>query len=112
MAESMLAAANRVREVRRDAGNVIGENDIIDVPTSFDGSWSSRGHTARDAVVTGIAEETGQIVDAVFYSSGCPTCTSLNTACEDGRLSYLEYYQKMAEHETSCLLNHTGSAKV
>ena len=111
MDESCANAVSRIHEMRRDSGNT---DEIIDVATSFDGSWGSRapGHQSRDGVVAAIADETCQVVDAVFLSRSCAQCTTLKCAYEEGKLTNLEYNMKCIEHEIGCLLNHDGSAQV
>ena len=102
-------AVERVRRMRVEAGIM---DEVIDIPTSFDGSWNQRGFRARDGVVAGVAEETGQVVDAIFMSNQCPQCTTLNSARENGTLEYLDYMKRLVQHEEECLLNHDGSSKV
>ena len=112
MKESCSSAVQRVREARKESDQVLRDDEAIDVATSFDGSWSSRGHSARDCVVAAVAEETGQVIDAVFLSKGCPQCTALESAQEAGRLSATEFMTKMVSHEETCLLNHEGTSQV
>ena len=112
MKDSCSTAVQRIREVRKDSGDSALDDDTIDVASSFDGSWSSRGHSARDCIVAAVAEETRQVIDAIFLSKGCPQCTALESAREAGRISTTEFMTKMASHEEVCLLNHDGSSQV
>ena len=54
-----MAAENAKKLVREDKRLHIGEN-IIDIPTIFDGSWDSRGWTASRGIVSAIAESTSR----------------------------------------------------
>ena len=51
---------------------IIKENDldlsveIVDIPTSFDGIWCSRGWTASSGVVTATGEKTAQVIDVSY----------------------------------------------
>lgn len=108
MLESCQMAASRVRDIHSEEG----EEAAVDVPTSVDGSWATRGHKSRDAVVGCIAEETGQVIDAVFLCNSCPQCTNLDAQFKSGKLSHLDYYRKCRDHEEHCSRNHEGSSQV
>ena len=99
----------QLNEIRAEQGIT---DEIIDIPTSFDGSWNSRGHRARDAVVCGIAEETSQVLDGVFFNNLCPQCTALESTYNSGTITYLDYLRKCRNHETQCQWNHDGSSQV
>ena len=61
-----MAAARAKSLVAKETNSKLDEN--IDVPTSFDGSWSSRGWTANKGFVSAIAANTSQVVDVMFKS--------------------------------------------
>ena len=88
----MRASCDRaVKRIRRLRG--AGDTETIDVAASFDGSWCSR-ISARDGMVAGIAEETGQVLDAVFRTNACSHCEQLERQRDTGILSYLDYLWK------------------
>ena len=60
---------------------------VPEVATSFDASWSSRGWTACDGIVLGIAEETSQVLDVLHPTNSCPQCTDLQNLLNKGKLS-------------------------
>ena len=47
------------------------EDKLINVSVSIDGSWSSRGWTARNGVVTVVSIDTGKVLDVVYLSNSC-----------------------------------------
>ena len=51
-----MTAENAKKLVRENEGLHIDEN-IIDIPTMFDGSWNSRGWTASRGIVSAITEK-------------------------------------------------------
>ena len=112
MERSCRRAAERVRKIHEQEGEEQGDDTVLDAPASFDASWNSRGHSARDGIVACVAEETSQVLDATFLSNSCPQCTTLASAREDGKLDYLNHLKALAEHEETCSLNHNGSAQV
>lgn len=47
---------------------------IVHAGASFEGSWSSRGWTARHGIVAAISVKSGKVVDVVYLSSSCNQC--------------------------------------
>ena len=94
------ATDEQLREVVAEAG------------VSIDGSWSSRGWSARDGVVAVISIDTGKILDVVHLSNQCNACSQKERQREDGTLSKMEFLRWYIDHESSCYLNHDGSAQV
>ena len=64
-------AATRARNLIFKESNLDPSVEIVDIPTSFDGTWCSRGWTASRGVVTAIVEETAQVIDVSYR---CKTC--------------------------------------
>ena len=52
----------------------LSNDEIVDIPTCFDGSWNSRGWLAKKGFASAIAENTSQVIDIVFKNSTCRTC--------------------------------------
>ena len=75
--ENMKTAAENVKKlVREDEGLHIDEN-IIDIPTMFDGSWNSRGWTASRGIVSAITESTSRVLDVAYKSRVCSQCVGM-----------------------------------
>ena len=110
MNKNLKEAAKKVKEIKIEAG--ANEGDVIDVATCFDGTWSSRGWSARDRVVTAITEGTSQIVDVVYKTTFCRMCKEKEKAKAEKTITHMEYMKWYLKHESSCLLNHLGSAQV
>ena len=104
---SVKQAVERVKAAQSDMGK-----EVPEVATSFDASWSSRGWTARDGIVSGIAEETSQVLDVLHLTNSCPRCTDLQNLLDKGKLSQDEHMEKYLKHEESCCVNHEGSSSV
>ena len=50
------------------------ETKVIDAGISIDGSWSSRGWTARYGVVAVVSIDTGKVLDVVYLTNTCTMC--------------------------------------
>jgi hypothetical protein len=115
---SMKDAALEVKQFLRDCGKISNCTDeelnekLVNVGTSFDCSWSSRGWSARDGIVAAISEDTGKVVDAVFMTSLCPSCKTVEYKHALGEMSNLEYLDWYIKHEPDCEKNHDGSPQV
>ena len=105
------ASIKRAAERVKIAGSETGKT-MIETPTSFDASWSSRGWTARDGVVAAIAEETSQVLDVLALTNGCPQCTELKNLMDEGKLSSDDHMERYLQHEEECCVNHEGSSSV
>ena len=65
---------------------IIKENNLdpsvenANIPTSFDGTWCSRGWTASRVVVTAMAQKTAQaqVIDVSYRCQTCFQCNLLN----------------------------------
>ena len=82
---------------------------MVEIPTSFDASWSSRGWTARDRVVAAIAEKTSQVLDVLALTNGCPQCTELKNLVDEGKLSSNDHMERYLQYEEVCCVNQEGS---
>lgn len=108
--ENLSEAALKVKELELDEGQ--SKSDVVDIATCFDGTWSSRGWSARDGVVSAISEGTSQIVDVVYKTNFCRLCKDQEKAKAEGKISHFDYLMWYVKHEPKCLLNHNGSAQV
>ena len=115
---SMTDAALEVKQFMRDCGKIpecpdeeLGQK-IVDVGTSFNCSWSSRGWSARDGVVAAILEDTSKVIDVVFMTSSCPGCKAMEDKHAQDEISKLDYLDWYIKHEPDCEKNHDGSAQV
>ena len=108
--ENLKESAVKVKELELEPDQP--KTDVIDIATCFDGTWSSRGWSARDGVVTAISEGTSQIVDVVYKTTHCRLCQKQEKAKEEGSLSQFDYLMWYVKHEPKCLMNHLGSAQV
>ena len=81
----------------------------IEIGVSFDGSWGSRGWSARQGIVDACFEETGKVVDVIFKSSTCRLCSTKKSK-KNERITLVEYLEWYTKHEKDCLMNHEGSA--
>ena len=110
--ENMKTAAENVKKlVREDEGLHIDEN-IIDIPTMFDGSWNSRGWTASRGIVSAIAESTSQVLDVAYVSRVYSQCVGREERKKNRTCSTLEYLDWYIRHKSNCFTNHNGSAQV
>lgn len=88
------------------------EDKVIDVGVSLDGSWSSRGWTARDGVVAAVSIDTGKVLDVIYLTNTCNMCEQKERERNEGLISRIDYFSWHIQHEDDCFLNHEGSAQV
>ena len=51
-------------------------DEVINVPVTFDGTWSKRGYTAKYGVGVVISVDTNSVLDFVILSKFCKKCSS------------------------------------
>ena len=108
--ESMKTAAENAK---KSSVHFNGDmNEIIDIPTSFDGSWKSKGWSSLKGIATAIADETGQIIDVAYKNNSCHQCNQMDEKKQNGVVTEIEYMDWFLEHENSCFHNHDGSSQV
>ena len=120
--QELASAALEVKRLKLANGDITAVDDnatddelrevVAEAGVSIDGSWSSRGWSARDGVVAVISIDTGKILDVVHLSNQCNGCSQKERQREDGTLSKMEFLRWYIDHEPSCYLNHDGSAQV
>ena len=84
-----------------------GENPIIDISVSFDGTWQKRGFTSLYGVSISTDVLTGYIVDYVVLSKYCHACKLQ----EAKNLPEAELAAWREEHAADCCQNHHQSSK-
>ena len=85
------------------------DSDVANVTVSFDGSWSTRGFTARYSFSSVISTENKKVLDWHTASRDCNICQHIERTFPDRDSE--EYQQRMEDHEAICKRNHAGSAK-
>ena len=88
------------------------QDHVVDAGITIDGSSSSRGWSATDAVVATISVDTGKVLDVVHMNSLCPECKKMEQKRSKGQVNRLEYLTWFTSHEPKCYLNHEGSSAV
>ena len=95
LVKELSKAAKEVREFKFFNGLISTEerqeDKTIKVGVSIDGSWSSRGWTARDGVVAVVSIDTGKVLDAVYLSSSCTLCKGKEREKNEGTISTIDY---------------------
>ena len=99
------------REIQLNEGEQINEK-MVDGGVSVDGSWSSRGWTARDGLVSVISIDTGKVLDVEYLTNSCVLCEQKQRQREKGEITRLEYYEWIEKHDSKCHYNHEGSSQV
>lgn len=107
--EEMNKAANRLQQKLRDNGQDVGDDDIIDVAVSFDGTWAKRGFTSQSGIVFVISVDTGEVLDTHILNKHCPKCSIKKAQCGDDAGTFEEC---RVEHVAAgeCDINFTGSS--
>ena len=106
--ENQIMAAQRAKKFEAKGAT----DTVVDIPTSFDGSWYSRGWTANKGFVSAIAESTSQVLDVILKIRSCPQCTIMENKRKEGKCTAMQYLNWFIDHEDECLLNHDGSPQV
>lgn len=90
----------------------LAKETVVDAGVSVDGSWSSRGWSARDGVVAVLSIDTGKVLDVEYLSNGCSECVKTEERRKDGKMAKIDYLKWYIDHEPKCHFNHDGSAPV
>lgn len=85
---------------------------FVDAGVSIDGSWNSRGWSARDGMVAVVSIDTGKVLDVVFLSNSCAACEQKKREQREGKISKRDFLGWFIGHEENCYLNHEGSSQV
>ena len=109
--ENLFMCAKRAKELMAQE-NGVSVDTVLDVPTSFDGSWSSRGWTASNGIVSAIADVSSQVIDISYKWHSCAQCTLMNERIHNGDVSAVVYLDWFVDHEINCLKNHDGSPQL
>lgn len=112
MTENLKDSASRAKKLLIQDYSLPTETNVVDLPTCFDGSWSTRGWVARKGIVAAIAENTSQVIDIIFKSNFCRYCEKLLEKRKNGDIDELEYLTLYTNHEPECFHNHEGSPQV
>ena len=86
-----------------------GDDGVLDVDVSFDGTWMTRGHKSQLSAGFVIEADTQIVVDHEVLSKYCYTCTKLSNKYKHNE-DLLE--EKMQEHKNSgnCEQNYEGTS--
>ena len=85
---------------------------MVEAGASIDGSWCSRGWSARDGVVAAVSIDTGKVLDVVYLTNSCTSCDQKERELKKGTTSRRQYLEWYLAHEENCFMNHEGSAQV
>ena len=44
---------------------------VVEAGVSIDGSWSSRGWSARDGVVAAVSVDSGKVLNVIYLTNAC-----------------------------------------
>lgn len=98
-----------MRKAHEEEDPSLCDEEVIDIPVSFDGSWPTRGHSSLSGFVSVVDILTGLVVDFHVFCRYCHVCTI--AAIELGADSE-EFKKWQKEHREcgECDINYTGSA--
>ena len=85
---------------------------VVEAGASIDGSWSSRGWSARDRVVAAVSVVTRKDLDVIYQTNSCTSCDQKERELKEGTTSRRQYLEWYLAHEENCFMNHEGSALV
>jgi len=93
-------AVEEEQQKNENAGNV--KNHLT---VSGDGSWARRGFSSLIGLATLIGKYSGKVLDLVVKSSVCKKCSMWKGNKDD-----IEFNVWYEEHQSTCDINHEGSA--
>lgn len=84
----------------------------VDAGVSIDGSWNSRGWSARDGMVGVVSIDTGKVLDVIFLSNSCVSCEQKKREQRERKIPKRDFLSWFVSHEEDCYLNHERSSQV
>lgn len=97
-----------VREVHaKHSGITLGEDDVLNISVSFDGTWLTRGHSSHIGVGCVVDLLTGLCLDAHVMCTYCQRCESTGKKLLRDKPD--EYAQWLGQHLDKCDKNFTGN---
>ena len=100
--EQLKANANEAKQIALDEGT-LSKDSLVDVPVTFDSTWSKRGFSANHCVGYVISAATGKVIDLEVISKTCHQCSQMQA-----RLDKESFDEWIAEHE--CGGSYKGSS--
>lgn len=85
------------------------EGSVLNVPVSFDGTWSKRGFTANFGIGFGLSSDTGEVLDYCVLSKVCNYCNQSKKLNKTDPEKY-ESWKEQHEESGKCQKNFSGSS--
>ena len=105
--QSLQQIRAEVRRANRDDKPNGGDDDVVDIAVSFDGSWHKRGHTSNYGIGCVIDVLTGYVIDYEVMSKLCRVCEQ---AKRDLGVGSPEFAIWEEGHISGCQKNYEGSS--
>ncbi len=100
----LLSASSISRKATHSEETALSDSDIVNVSVSIDGSWSTRGLSAKHGYAAAISTYTGLILDRHYTCNSCKTCKQYET-CDENSPQYADYIEN---HLPVCQQNFNG----
>ena len=100
-------AAKVVRSMYQESDTSLGDDSVIDLTVTFDGSWMTRGHTSLYGIGCEIEVQTGLVLDLAVVSLYCQSCAHTKAHYEH---THTAEYKTWKEQHTECNSNYTGTS--
>ena len=102
------SVADVVRRAYCDLDSTIGNDDIVDMTVSFDGSWMTRGHKSLYGIGCVVDVMTGLVLDMAVLSLYCQRCAYASRRL--GGKATAAFQRWFADHREECQQNYHGSS--
>lgn len=76
-------AGNRLRQMISKEDNNAAEDDVLDIPVSYDGTWQHRGFSSAHGVGVVMSIDTGEVLDSLVLSKSCVSCNRMKNKDPD-----------------------------
>ena len=100
------AAEADMRKAARELRGDVGEEVVVDVKVTCDGTWQKRGHQNLYGVVVVASWDTGKVLDIEVLSKHCQEC-SRRSGMDPSSPAFLDWWET---HQDMCAVNYHGSS--
>ncbi|XP_064116259.1 uncharacterized protein LOC135222050 isoform X1 [Macrobrachium nipponense] len=88
----------------------VGEDGVVNIDVSYDGSWHKRGQTSRYFFGAVIEGHVGRVIDYITLCSECEPCTKKQNLVKNKEWTQEKYNRWYGKHAPECAINYKGTS--